>query len=124
MHVCSTIIASLFASNSTDIQLLVEDIIAQEALISTSKRAQLASLITSQASSYHALVITVYLFIFDLNFSELQQKVSQPVDKQFYLFKVIKSHILPLTNVAFNKSGSWWVWFHSCEKSFSDTCAG
>ncbi len=37
---------------------------------------------------------------------ELQLKVSQPLDKKFYLFKVLRAHILPLTNVAFNKSGS------------------
>lgn len=37
---------------------------------------------------------------------ELQQKLSQSCEKNFYLFKVLRAHILPLTNVAFNKSGS------------------
>ena len=43
-----------------------------------------------------------------LIFPELQQKLAQPQAKQFYLFKVLRAHILPLTNMAFNKSGSWY----------------
>ena len=89
-------------SSSTDVQLVVEDIIAQEPLISPSKSAQLVSLITSEYVNYIQTMIDT-----SASLSELQQKVSQPVDKKFYLFKVIKAHILPLTNVAFNKSGSW-----------------
>ena len=42
-----------------------------------------------------------------LSTSELQQKLGQSREKKFYLFKVLRAHILPLTNVAFNKSGSW-----------------
>ena len=37
---------------------------------------------------------------------ELQHKIGGPTDKTFYLFKVIRPHPLPLTNMAFNKSGS------------------
>lgn len=40
---------------------------------------------------------------------ELQQKLGQFREKDFHLFKVLRAHILPLTNVAFNKSGSWYV---------------
>ena len=36
----------------------------------------------------------------------LQEKLAQTQDSTFYLFKVLRAHILPLTNVAFNKSGS------------------
>ena len=36
----------------------------------------------------------------------LQEKLAQAQDSTFYLFKVLRAHILPLTNVAFNKSGS------------------
>lgn len=39
--------------------------------------------------------------------AKLQSKLSQIGDHHFYLFKVLRAHILPLTNVAFNKSGSW-----------------
>ncbi|XP_069753331.1 dynein assembly factor with WD repeat domains 1 isoform X3 [Narcine bancroftii] len=39
----------------------------------------------------------------------LQEKLSQPDDHKFYLFKVLRAHILPLTNVAFNKSGSRFI---------------
>ncbi len=37
---------------------------------------------------------------------ELQSKLQSSLSHHFYLFKIIKAHILPLTNVAFNKSGS------------------
>ena len=36
----------------------------------------------------------------------LQEKLALAQDSTFYLFKVLRAHILPLTNVAFNKSGS------------------
>lgn len=36
----------------------------------------------------------------------LQEKISHQEDRRFYLFKVLRAHILPLTYVAFNKSGS------------------
>jgi len=40
--------------------------------------------------------------------SKLQQKLQQVslANHQYYLFKVLRAHILPLTNIAFNKSGS------------------
>ncbi len=40
---------------------------------------------------------------------ELQAKLAQSSEKSFYLFKVLRAHILPLTNVAFNKSGSAFI---------------
>ncbi|KAF5907861.1 dynein assembly factor with WDR repeat domains 1 [Clarias magur] len=39
----------------------------------------------------------------------LQDKLSQPDERNFYLFKALRAHILPLTNVAFNKSGSSFI---------------
>jgi len=36
----------------------------------------------------------------------LQEKLAESADHHFYLFKVLRAHILPLTNVAFNKSGT------------------
>ena len=40
--------------------------------------------------------------------AELQSKLGLAQEKRFYLFKVLRAHILPLTNVAFNKAGSRW----------------
>lgn len=36
----------------------------------------------------------------------LQSKLKEPILKKFYHFKTLKSHILPLTNVAFDKVGT------------------
>ena len=36
----------------------------------------------------------------------LQEKIAHQDDRRFYLFKVLRAHILPLTFVAFNKAGS------------------
>lgn len=37
---------------------------------------------------------------------KLQAKLREPVKKKFYHFKTLKAHILPLTNVAFDKAGT------------------
>jgi len=56
----------------------------------------------------NAIFRKLYVVICDLfSFTELQEKIGGGGDRQFYLFKVLRAHILPLTNVAFNKSGSW-----------------
>lgn len=39
----------------------------------------------------------------------LQEKIAHQDDRRFYLFKVLRAHILPLTFVAFNKAGSVYV---------------
>uniref|UniRef100_A0AAY4C8Z0 Dynein assembly factor with WD repeat domains 1 n=1 Tax=Denticeps clupeoides TaxID=299321 RepID=A0AAY4C8Z0_9TELE len=39
----------------------------------------------------------------------LQDKLRQHVERSFPLFKVLQAHVLPLTNVAFNKSGSSFI---------------
>uniref|UniRef100_A0A182UG24 WD repeat-containing protein 55 homolog n=1 Tax=Anopheles melas TaxID=34690 RepID=A0A182UG24_9DIPT len=36
---------------------------------------------------------------------KLQKKLKEPVKTKFYLFKTLQTHILPLTNVCFDKSG-------------------
>ena len=36
---------------------------------------------------------------------KLQRKLSEPIKKKFYLHKCLRSHLLPLTNVAFDRSG-------------------
>lgn len=37
---------------------------------------------------------------------KLQEKLKEPTQKTFYHFKTLKTHILPLTNVAFDKLGA------------------
>ncbi|KAH0624028.1 hypothetical protein JD844_007319, partial [Phrynosoma platyrhinos] len=71
---------------TTDVGALVEDIRKAEPLITASRKDQVVHLIL-----------------------RLQEKLGQPVDHKFHLFKVLRAHILPLTNVAFNKSGSCFI---------------
>ena len=48
---------------------------------------------------------------------ELQGKLSESHETQFQLFKEVRTHLLPLTNIAINKSGSWYV--RACRYSLS-----
>ncbi|XP_043348416.1 dynein assembly factor with WDR repeat domains 1 isoform X4 [Dermochelys coriacea] len=73
-------------SPSTDVGILVEEIRKAEPLITASRKEQVIHLIL-----------------------RLQEKLGQQEDHKFYLFKVLRAHILPLTNVAFNKSGSCFI---------------
>uniref|UniRef100_A0A8C9TEH5 Dynein assembly factor with WD repeat domains 1 n=1 Tax=Scleropages formosus TaxID=113540 RepID=A0A8C9TEH5_SCLFO len=73
-------------SPETDTEKLVAVIRETEPLITESRTAQLKQLIC-----------------------RLQEKLSQQDDGRFYLFKTLQAHILPLTNVAFNKSGSRFI---------------
>lgn len=71
---------------TSDVDLLLDDIIAKEPLITPSKMEQVRKLIL-----------------------RLKEKQEESVDHHFYLFKVLRAHILPLTNVAFNKSGTSFI---------------
>ncbi|XP_048200108.1 dynein assembly factor with WDR repeat domains 1 isoform X4 [Perognathus longimembris pacificus] len=73
-------------SSSTDVGALVEEIQKVEPLITTSRTQQVTLLV-----------------------QRLQEKLAQHSDHSFYLFKVLRAHILPLTNVALNKSGSCFI---------------
>uniref|UniRef100_A0A673H5C0 Dynein assembly factor with WD repeat domains 1 n=1 Tax=Sinocyclocheilus rhinocerous TaxID=307959 RepID=A0A673H5C0_9TELE len=70
----------------TDVNELLSDIRAAEPLITSSCAEQVKVLIC-----------------------RLQEKVGQKDDRKFYLFRTLQAHILPLTNVAFNKSGSSFI---------------
>lgn len=37
--------------------------------------------------------------------SRLQSKLNEPVKKKFYYFKTLRTHLLPLTNIAFDRNG-------------------
>jgi dynein assembly factor with WDR repeat domains 1 len=41
--------------------------------------------------------------------AELIEKLETNDSNDFYLFKILRAHILPLTNCAFNKSGDKYV---------------
>ncbi|KAM6177734.1 dynein assembly factor with WD repeat domains 1 isoform 3-T3 [Rhynchocyon petersi] len=73
-------------SASTDVKALVDEIHKAEPLITASRMDQVRILV-----------------------ERLQKKLRQYNDHQFYLFKVLRAHILPLTNVALNKSGSCFI---------------
>ena len=40
---------------------------------------------------------------------ELQEKLDSNESNDFFLFKILRAHILPLTNCAFNKSGDKFI---------------
>jgi dynein assembly factor with WDR repeat domains 1 len=42
-------------------------------------------------------------------FLELIEKLESNESSSFYLFKILRAHILPLTNCAFNKSGDKFI---------------
>ncbi|KAL6079903.1 hypothetical protein STEG23_014355, partial [Scotinomys teguina] len=73
-------------SPSTDVNTLVEEIQKVEPLITVSRTQQVRLLV-----------------------QRLQEKLKEHCDHSFYLFKVVRAHILPLTNVALNKSGSRFI---------------
>merc|ERR1712164_8115 len=73
-------------SGETDVELILDQIIQHEPLIKESRRAQLRKLIF-----------------------ELIEKLESHENQNFYLFKILRAHILPLTNCAFNKSGDRFI---------------
>lgn len=47
-----------------------------------------------------------YLPELEVSLRKLQKKLQAPMKNKFYHFKSLRTNILPLTNVAFNKDGS------------------
>ena len=87
----------MFFSSNTE--AILQEIISREPLVTPARSDQVRKLIESMS--------LCLMYCNDYNVPlELQQKLGQSDDKHFYLFKVLRAHILPLTNVAFNKSGS------------------
>jgi antitoxin component of RelBE/YafQ-DinJ toxin-antitoxin module len=70
----------------TDIDVLLNQIIRQEPLLSEKRKPQLEKLV-----------------------NKLIDKLEENADQSFYLFKILRAHILPLTNCAFNKSGDRFI---------------
>ncbi len=77
----------LHLSNSTDVHELTDELVSKEPLLTENRRPQIILLLT-----------------------KLQKKLSSDdVADDFYLFKILKGHILPLTNCAFNKNGDQFI---------------
>ena len=67
-------------------EVLVNQIVRQEGLISDARKPQLRKLLY-----------------------KLIEKMESHENQSFYLFKILRAHILPLTNCAFNKSGDRFI---------------
>ena len=109
---------------SADIDVIVNQIVFEEPLISESKKPHLRRLIYSKyPSSYIVFDMTnswvlqwlLYsclnlLLVLFLSYStELIEKLESNESSDFFLFKILRAHILPLTNCAFNKSGDKFI---------------
>ncbi|CAL1172586.1 unnamed protein product [Cladocopium goreaui] len=70
----------------TDVEVLINQIVFEEPLISENKKDTLRGMIF-----------------------KLMEKIDNKDSQRFYLFKILRAHILPLTNCAFNKSGSKFI---------------
>lgn len=70
----------------TDVEVLLNQLMKQEPLITESKRPYVRKLLY-----------------------KLIEKQDSPDTQQYYLFKILRAHILPLTNCAFNKSGDRFI---------------
>jgi hypothetical protein len=73
-------------TSETDVDVLVNQIVREEPLVSDSRKPQLRRLIY-----------------------KLIEKLETNESSDFYLFKILRAHILPLTNCAFNKSGDKFI---------------
>ena len=69
----------------------------EEPLISESRKPALKKLIESKLNLDELHPLPLYI--------ELIEKQMENQDQKFECFKVLRAHLLPLTNCAFNKSG-------------------
>ena len=96
--------ATTFYFSSTDVDSVVEEIVKREPLITLAKVEKVKELIAS-----NSIGSISSLPLHRLPVVGLQEKIAHPDDRRFYLFKVLRAHILPLTYVSFNKAGSMYV---------------
>jgi dynein assembly factor with WDR repeat domains 1 len=73
-------------SVETDVEVVLNQIIKQEPLVTESKRPSVRKLLY-----------------------KLIEKQDVQDSQQYYLFKILRAHILPLTNCAFNKAGDRFI---------------
>ncbi len=77
-----------------DVEMVVSQILAGEPLVGDSRKHQLQKFVL-----------------------RLIEKLKMDDTNEFYLFKILRAHILPLTNCAFNKSGDQFI-----TRSYDRTC--
>jgi len=82
-------------SCSSDIDIILQQIVQQEPLITASKQAAVRGLLASMCYRFLSLIV----------FVELVEKMSVEHFRPFQNTQVLRAHALPLTNCAFNKSG-------------------
>lgn len=80
-------------------ELQVSEAVADEGA-TCAENAPLCLSSNSKASSSHNMFSALKQAI-----EKLQAKLREPIKKKFYLHKCYNSHILPLTNVCFDRSG-------------------
>ncbi len=73
-------------TSETDVEAVVSQILAGEPLVSDSRKHQLQKFVL-----------------------RLIEKLEIDETNEFYLFKILRAHILPLTNCAFNKPGDQFI---------------
>ena len=74
-------------SSDTDVDKLADKIVSNEPLIGEKKKPQIKELISRL----------------------LERQLTKENEGDYYLFKILRAHILPLTNCAFNKSGDKFI---------------
>ena len=84
---------------STEVDRLIDHILLEEPLISASRKPQLKKLIESKRGP----------LCVDMCVPELIEKQQENQQQKFALFKVLRAHLLPLTNCAFNKNGDRFI---------------
>ena len=82
----TTCIDLLHLTADTDLSLLADQLVAEQPLISESRKPQLQRLL-----------------------GKLLEKQSENEGREYGLFKVLRAHVLPLTNCAFNKGGDCFI---------------
>lgn len=88
----------------------MNQIVFEEPLISESKKPHLRKLIYSE----HILIYffrfkNISITILKYTIAELIEKLECNESSDYFLFKILRAHILPLTNCAFNKSGDKFI---------------
>ena len=89
--------------------MIVNQIVFEEPLISESKKPHLRRLIYSKKHNIFKWLSIIILIKPPLKKSELIEKLESNENNDFFLFKILRAHILPLTNCAFNKSGDKFI---------------
>lgn len=97
----------LHLTPESDIDVIINQIVFEEPLITESKKPHLRRMIYSE--SIESLCLNAIQSITNILTIELIEKLESNDSSDFFLFKILRAHILPLTNCAFNKSGDKFI---------------